>query len=473
MNDKPLERLEHLKKKNIKNSKWINQNLYRFFFLEKIYIVAYKKTKYKKFEVKSLTSKIQYLVHLMRQNKFDFIIRKFFDTLAKDQQDLHDEVSFYIDLVKEIVKMLLIVVYQPSFLSNTQKLFLRPSFFADEKEVHYQLSTVKWIIQSNYLSTWNTISSSFVISLLRERIKDERFLSLILSILKFESFQKDDKKLQLNKILNSSSLTLSSILKSVYFRELDLFIQKNHHLLDQVNILTTKQTLETCKFIMRNHCKKKESKNNLFLNLKERNFLDLRRLTTQKFLHSIPNNLPSAVKKIYVRYIDEWIVGINDSYSTALNLKYELLRFLQNKLKFKINDDEIQVISLYTQQLTFLNYQIKVNLNNNSNRLVSYFITLNTPIRKVVAMLAERGFCDRSGKPKSKKSWIVHEDNKIIRNYNVLLKKIITYYIKTDNFNKLFHIQRILKISCLHTLAHRHKSSLRKIFEKYAFKLKM
>nr|YP_010835251.1 hypothetical protein QLP26_pgp016 [Cryptomonas gyropyrenoidosa]WFQ82926.1 hypothetical protein [Cryptomonas gyropyrenoidosa] len=479
MNDKPLDRLEHLRKKNVKNSMWINKNLYRFFFLEEIYSVVYKRIKSKgnfvnkKFEEKLLTSKIQYVIDLMRHNKFNYITQEFFDTLALDKKDLHKEFSFYLELIKEIVQMLLILVYQPFFLKNKQELFLRSSFFSHKKKVNCQFKMTSWVIQSNYRSTFNEINLGCIINLLRERIKDERFLSLILNILKFESFQKSNKKSQLDEILHPDGEILSSLLKSLYFRELDRFVQKKFLMRDQVKILIEKQRLEACRFVVINNYKKQDLKNNVSFIVKENHILDSCTLKTQELPDSVSINPTLLVKNIYIRYIDQWILGIDNGYSVVFNLKHEILQFLQSKLKFKITEDKLQITSLCNQQVTFLNYQIGTTLTNKSNCVVNDVVVLKIPVRKVVAMLSERGFCNRSGKPKSKKSWITHEDNKIIKNYNVLLKKIIMYYIKTNNFNKLIHIQRILKISCLHTLAQRHKSSLRKIFEKYAFKLKM
>ena len=86
------------------------------------------------------------------------------------------------------------------------------------------------------------------------------------------------------------------------------------------------------------------------------------------------------------------------------------------------------------------------------------------PVRAIVSRLHQRGFCDPFGKPTSKVSWTVLDDDQIIRLFDSILRRILNYYGFIDCFSRLTRIQYILPHSAAKALARRHRSKVRTVF---------
>lgn len=125
--------------------------------------------------------------------------------------------------------------------------------------------------------------------------------------------------------------------------------------------------------------------------------------------------LPSKVlgpghRIYYVRYADDFIVGINGSLDIAKRLKDEIRDFLQEQLKIELNEEKTHITSAVRSRAKFLGSEIRgmysrtndikrrVNSRTKTGRLVKArtpqgYIEIFAPIETIVKRLESQGIC--------------------------------------------------------------------------------
>lgn len=92
--------------------------------------------------------------------------------------------SFQDKLVQEVVRMLLEAIFEPGFEDNSHGFRPRKSCHTALKQVQNRFTGVKWFVEGDIESFFDRIDHQTLIGILRERIRDERFLRLIHKFLK-------------------------------------------------------------------------------------------------------------------------------------------------------------------------------------------------------------------------------------------------------------------------------------------------
>ncbi len=89
--------------------------------------------------------------------------------------------------------------------------------------------------------------------------------------------------------------------------------------------------------------------------------------------------------------------------------------------------------------------------------------------------LIKNGFANENGFPRSCNKFIFLPDDEIINRFNQVLRGIMNFYNHAENRTDLGEAIYILEYSLAHTLAAKHRSSVKKIFTKYGnpFKCKI
>merc|ERR1712224_590700 len=108
-----------------------------------------------------------------------------------------------------------------------------------------------------------------------------------------------------------------------------------------------------------------------------------------------------------------------------------------------------------------------------STKQVDLPIQIYAPTNSIKQRLKTRGIISKKGKPLAFNPIIRESDEVIINWYASLAKGILTYSSCADNFYKIKSIVNYqIRWSMYHTLAKKHKMSLRKLFNKYGQEFK-
>lgn len=79
----------------------------------------------------------------------------------------------------------------------------------------------------------------------------------------------------------------------------------------------------------------------------------------------------------------------------------------------------------------------------------------------LIGSLAKMKFCNAVGHPISKPTWAAFSDSDIIDRFVRICRNLSHYYSGSSRKKSLYRIKYILRLSCVKTLARKHKSTVR------------
>lgn len=305
---------------------------------------------------------------------------------------------------------------------------------------------------------------------LKKKVQDERFINLIWKLLNAGYMDRHGRKKE-SLIGSPQGGILSPILANVYLHELDEFVQRLQTRLE----------------------KGKEKRDNPeYLRLSQRKGYFLKRGETRskafkqlvKLMRATPSRLvndPEYVRVKYLRYADDWIIGLCGSRTLAETIKQEVKTFLSDELKLTLSDEKTHITNARNQEALFLGTTLtlgqgkEARIQHQKNRLGQSFkrrstgwhTVMKAPIPRLIKRLSDRGFCTKEGEPTSKGAWTHLDTDQILHLYSSVNRGIQNYYRFADNWKQLGRIQYILEYSLAKTLAHKYKISVPQAFKRF------
>nr|CDQ47503.1 maturase K [Discoglypremna caloneura] len=186
----------------------------------------------------------------------------------------------------------------------------------------------------------------------------------------------------------------------------------------------------------------------------------------------------------YVRYQGKSILASKDRPPLMKKWKYCLVNLCQCHFYVWLQPEKIYINSLSKHSLNFLGYLSNVQLNPSlarSQMLENSFIIdkantmkkLNTivPIIPLIGSLAKMKFCNAVGHPISKPTWADLSDSDIIDRFVRICRNLSHYYSGSSKKKSLYRIKYILRLSCVKTLARKHKSTVRAFLKRLGLEL--
>jgi len=182
---------------------------------------------------------------------------------------------------------------------------------------------------------------------------------------------------------------------------------------------------------------------------------------------------PSRVRIYYVRFANEWVLGmeapLGDEHNNELvQIRGQIKTFIRDRLKLELEKNKLT--HLEKNYADFLGHYLGCSntlLKKNSKDLLNYSLLIIIPYNKLKSKLIEKGFADDFGNPKYVGKLLHLSDYEIVKYYNRFFTKILILYGMADKCSGLREVFYILEYSLAHTLAAKHRSSLSKVFKKY------
>nr|ARN61632.1 maturase K [Clitoria ternatea] len=174
----------------------------------------------------------------------------------------------------------------------------------------------------------------------------------------------------------------------------------------------------------------------------------------------------------YVRYQGKFILVSKNTSLLMNKWKYYFLYLWQCHFDVWSQPGTIHINQLSEHSFHFLGYffNIRVNFSVLRNQMLqnSFLIEivmkkLDTiiPIFLLIRSLAKAKFCNVIGYPISKPVWADSSDFDIIDRFLRICRNCSHYYNGSSKKKSLYRIKYILRLSCIKTLAHKHKSTVR------------
>uniref|UniRef100_A0AAU6MXS8 Maturase K n=1 Tax=Sibbaldia cuneifolia TaxID=3121384 RepID=A0AAU6MXS8_9ROSA len=184
----------------------------------------------------------------------------------------------------------------------------------------------------------------------------------------------------------------------------------------------------------------------------------------------------------YVSYQGKLILASKETPLLMNKWKYYLVNFWQCHFYVWSQPGTLHLNQLDKHSFDFLGYlsSIRPNISivrsqllENSFLMYNARKKLNTlfPIIPMIGSLAKVKFCNTLGHPISKSSWADSSDSDIIDRFVRIGGNLSHYYSGSSKKKSLYRIKYILRLSCVKTLARKHKSTVRTFLKRLGPKL--
>jgi group II intron reverse transcriptase/maturase len=450
MSNDVLERLAKLAELNADPS-WINEDIYRLMYRADLYVIAYERIKSSPGNLTAgvdgttidgfSVQKIETIISAMRDESYKFDrARRIYIPKANGKQRPLGIPTAKDKIVQEVIRLILENIYDgesPTFKSCSHG-------FRSGKGTHSCLKEIRnwhnigWFIEGDIKACFDEVDHSELVKILSKRIADRRFLNLIQKAL---SAGYMEAYVPVNSLSGTPQGSIvSPILANVYLHELDVFVDSLRAKYEKgerkrVNPAYTAIVKERGRIA----AGKKAA------TLVERRALELKLRQTPSKLHDDPD----YIRIKYVRYADDWIIGLDGPKELAVSLREEVKTFLASELKLQLSVEKTHIRHARTEKAFFLGTYLGIGKpgaeqrqqlikwpdgREFKRRTTGWTTQMEAPIQKLISVMAARGFCDKVGNPKAKTAWTILSLDQIVRQYNAVLGGLLNYYSFVDNY---------------------------------------
>ena len=359
-------------------------------------------------------------------------------------------------LLQEVIRMILEAYYEPQFSDRSHG-------FRPNRGCHTALSDVvntwkgtRWFVEGDIKGCFDNIDHDVLLSVLGEKLHDNRFLRLLKYLLK--AGYVEDWKYGRTLSGTPQGGIVSPILANIYLDRLDKFVE---------NVLIPAHTRGT-----------ERRRNRPYGLLMDRAAYHRRAgnhelaLQLRKRMQQLPSRDPydPGYRRLrYVRYADDFVLGFIGPKAEAEQIKESLETFLRGSLKLELSREKTLITHATSQAAKFLGYEL-INQQANDRfdqrgrRSVNGQIGLRVPA-KVIEQ--HRQAYMKNGEPIHRSMLIHDEDYSIVDRYQSEFRGVVEYYRLAVNVSYFGRLQWVMSQSLAKTLAAKHKTTCRKIVRRY------
>ena len=386
--------------------------------------------------------------------------------------------AFEDKLVQEVVRMILEAIYEGHFETTSHG--FRPKRSCHTALLHIQktFSGAKWFIEGDIKGFFDNIDHDVLVGILRERISDDRFIRLIRKFLK-AGYVEDWTFHNTYSGMPQGGI-VSPILANIYLDKLDKYVKEYIRHFD----MGTKRRPGKESNDLANERKRTVRKLKKVKDGTEKAALVARLKAIEQERAAFPSGdeMDGSYRRLkYIRYADDFILGIIGSKEDALRIKEDIKSFLSESLALELSEEKT-LITHTGKSAKFLGYEITVTRNNHQRRDVQgrlrrtygKRVRLNVSMATLRDKLLEYGAMEiklRNGKeiwkPKCRSGLIFNDDLEILDRYNRETVGFCNYYLIANNCVVLHNFRYIMEYSMYKTFAGKYRSTVRKINKKY------
>lgn len=387
--------------------------------------------------------------------------------------------SFSDKLVQEVLRMVLEAVYEPIFSETSHGFRPGKSCHTALCYARYNLNGTRWFIEGDIKGCFDNINHEVLIRCIQKKIKDARLMKLIHKFLK-AGYLEDFVYHNTYSGCPQGGI-ISPILANIYLHELDLYVaelSKGFQKPYKSRITAEYSRLSGKMTRVKQKIKKAEEAGNMAE--KERLLKELKKLRSQLLKTPCKSQTDKEIK--YVRYADDFIIGVRGSREDCEEIKRKLSCFIRDSLKMELSEEKTLITHSNTYA-RFLGYDMRIRRSNvikpngrgTIQRTMSNHMELAVPLGdKIQPFLFKHGVVKQKEngelEPVHRNDLLRLTDLEIVSAYDAELRGICNFYYLAGNFYKLHYMSYLMEYSCLKTLAFKHRCTIGKIKEKFSDK---
>lgn len=371
-------------------------------------------------------------------------------------------------VVQKAMQLTLEAIFEPQFLENSHGFRPKRGTHTALKSIKSWFHGVSWVIEGDISKC--SINNKVLLQCIRDKINCDKTISLINKALKagyIDLPQFIEYKLGTP---HEKSSVLSPLLCNILLHKLDKYMWELKTNFDRGN---SRQKNSEYKFLQKSLTRTSNSEEKS----------KIRRLYWKVFSKDPLD--PNFRRLFYIRYADDFVIGISGPILEVKEIKQKVSNFLKNSLSLELNEDKTKITNLNKSSFFFLGTTISGNRKKEKPiKLITKNgktykvrntprLSLHAPIAKLLEKNLLNGFFRRTKiirdiKPTALRRMVNFEHADILRYYNQVIQGIINYYSFADNRKSLGTIIHGLKHSCALTLALKYKTRYAsKIYKKF------
>lgn len=363
-------------------------------------------------------------------------------------------------LLQEVIRSILEAYYEPQFSDHSHGFRPGRGCHTALVEIKRIWDGTKWFIEGDIKGCFDNIEHEILLSILRESIHDNRFLRLINNLLRAGYLE----CWKYNTTLSGSPQggVISPILSNIYLNRLDKYVEETL-LPKYTQGIRRKKNPEYKSIESRIHRRRKAGK------LDE--VKQLAKLQSQLPSHD-PSD-PDYRRLRYIRYADDFLLGFAGPKVEAEEIKEELRKFLQEKLKLELSEEKTLITHAVNEAARFLGYEVVVHhcdtrKDRKGQRSINGGIGLRLPLNVLEAKCSQY---KSDGKPIQRTELINDSDYTIVTLYQSEYRGIVQYYLLADNVGWLTKLHWVMQVSLIKTLARKYKAGVKEVRRRYSSKV--
>lgn len=376
-------------------------------------------------------------------------------------------------LAQEAARILLERVYEPIFKDSSHGFRLNKSCQTALNEIRPKWNGVKWIIDVDIKGFFDNIPHDKLLKALAKKIDDKNFLNLIEQWLKAGYMEGWNYHRTYSGTPQGG--IVSPILANIYLHELDTFVEGL--ISTFTNGSNRKRNPEMQRLAYKIHKLRKQvdqiidnpNRKEEVLNKKR----EIETLLEEK--RQIPSQLmddPNFKRMYYIRYADDFIIGLIGSKQDAEHIARQVKHFIADSLELEANEDKTKIKHI-GEGISFLGYEIRscdpqkrlkeIVYGRHTVRRTTIGVTqLYVPTEVPHKFCHEKGYGNYQQLVATHRNYLLHlSDAEIILTYNAELRGLINYYLLAcDTKWKFKRLYFIWQTSLFKILANKRQSNV-------------
>jgi group II intron reverse transcriptase/maturase len=386
-------------------------------------------------------------------------------------------------IIQQAMKMVLECQIEPKFLDSSHG-------FRPNRSCHTALKQIRswkgmsWIIEGDIKGFFDNIDHHILEDCLKKHFIDVRLRNLYWKFVKagYIEWDSQNKKYVTSDVGVPQGGIISPLLSNLILHELDLYVEK---MMQEFNKEEDKKNL-TCPKYQKSVRKVKLLKKSL-INVEKGSteYKEIKRrikstLVQQRKIKSTTLHPQAPTRIKYVRYADDWVIGVWANREVAQQIKNDIKSKLES-MKLELSEEKTLITNTRTGRAKFLGTIIERNAPNRGtiftkdkqNKLIRIpggNIRMSAPIAKIIERLEQKGFLEGGqGKWKIKSIWkfLPLPMKDMVLRYRAIFNGYNNYYSFVDNKILMSKIYWILKVSLRKTLSRKFKLNKYYIIEKF------
>lgn len=369
-------------------------------------------------------------------------------------------------IVQQAIYLVLNAIYESSFLDSSHGFRPNKGTHTALKDIKAKFQGVKWCIKADIGNNFSNINHKILLNLLSKRIVCSKFLALIKKSIK-AGYIEDKKFIASNKGLFQGNVT-SPILNNIYLHQLDIFMLDLGESFNGNKYRRSSLDFQRIRYRMKKAVK---------------NIAELWKVNSKDPFD------PNFKRFYYIRYVDDFVVGVVGSRKNTIEFKNKIDVFLKYELKLVLSSKKTSIVHFSKTPIFFLGTFIKRNWEK-EKRIITVKkkgsvstkvrmrsrVVLKAPIKLIFEKATLNGFFKkRQGVFVSTSLGrcinLNHQD--ILRYYNSVIRGVLNYYSFVNNRKSLGSFVHGLELSCARTLALKYKlRHASKVYRKFGSKLR-